>query len=1283
MLSDSFIMETSFCEADYDNDPEESCWIPSHFVGGIGAGQVNESKGRNSAADICPKIDDWDEVETLSSPVVTIDKARREVWKQGQQEIHAIRSKLKARMEQESSMDTGNKRDVAVFLFQVVFGPLSSIGSFFQTSLNIDAKVYCSFMTSFFSSCQWGAALSHLHNSTRIDGTGLMKLDEYNILWRKIAKIGSNKSNNQSVQPFWMGVGDVLNKELMTLFLPEDMDEFNFLVALDDDKMHYNIGSSTECMGLKEQRHVKANRTGFTAHTSAYAAVDVPIRIDMERENDNPQTCYERQMRALFGRGRGGLMPDLSNVTVASDRGYWQASLLFSFLLYCGANIIGTVKRNNWFPFTFDRKDEPGKAKNINCKGAKCVYYKKLKMKKVVSSAGAHREILAVAYRNGSGNNVSLAMSSLHRANWWDLSLANQSDSKWYFQDTTQFERSARCFESFRGSEDDKAEQIEAILENVETRTVSQLGTDWFLDRMFSMTSSTVDGAIRAAAPSVKPGDPIYDDFKKVLEYAGLENMLATEAAVENLEPEELQEEAEELQEQEPQQPQPQPDEPQHAEEAATTIPAVGTEENPPVDPASVFIQNADSSNIDNRDVLIVEAKAMSLQQVQAVLAKLNAPTTGSISKLKKDLEKWIKSEPASRPYSFMSRAQLHDQVKLRRLRSIANAKKDDLLRCLIEADSAPAPTIGQQGSTVEDSRYVSEDGLSVDPVLLAILKASYLKKQASTARSFTRKGQKMEQPLLGKLWDDSQKEGAQRLPKFASLFRPGLVANKAKPFVKDSADCIGVVDGSLEVLPIEVKARVATNTAVKEKLALQDNIGLEEYSVFERPYIKISSEDVKKWIPSDHESFQLLHHVFCYGAKRGLLLVGDNKKILCGFVVDFQEDLLRSWEKVVLFLYERGLKWAYESPFPEDLISKAVEVDQLATLKLDLHSVKTTLGLWRAFNVEPASHIKFPLPKCDKIIPYPHSFWNTVKGGSDTITKLIDTVEEQLGVRTPSSCTSARLMLLFVVAYQRALQVMTSKEDLEAYGTLYHFRHAASRRFPVFKVLDLIGDMFQEQSGKQAILALKGNEDVIFQDESSLNPTTPVMRRSRRQGAVDIQSKENWIPQVAHAITPGKGNKKGNAKPTTKSIAHSLRCEECIGLVPVARIEEPSKRGKVGPIRRRCDICKTQTNMFCLGCKRFLCMDKDRTDKMEEEGRAGALKFRQTKRDHITGKETHETFFATKSCYHFAHEHILDKIQGLRAEEPSYLTQTIDPEAAKAQKKLLELKRVVVSFAD
>lgn len=329
--------------------------------------------------------------------------------------------------------------------------------------------------------------------------------------------------------------------------------------------------------------------------------------------------------------------------------------------------------------------------------------------------------------------------------------------------------------------------------------------------------------------------------------------------------------------------------------------------------------------------------------------------------------------------------------------------------------------------------------------------------------------------------------------------------------------------------------------------------------------------------------------------------------------------------------------------------------------------------------NLDPASHIKFPLPKCDKVIPYQHAFWNTVKGGSDTITKLIDFAEEKLGVRTPSTCSTARLMLLMAVAYQRVLQIMTASGDLEIYGTLRHFRKAASNRFTVFNTLDKIVDQFAEFSDGQSLVELRQNLKVLFQDQDQEADglSSPQIRRSRRQVLVDVQSKDKRLPQVAHSMTPGRGKKK--MVPEEKELAHQLRCQECISLVVVARLEEVEPGKPPQPMRRRCDWCKTSTNMFCMGCKRWLCVDKDHSDKkVTENGMKppGALKFKQTKLNHKTREKKVETLYATKSCYHYAHEHVLDRVQGLRAEEPSFLTRHVDPLAAEQQSRLLHMQR-------
>ena len=103
---------------------------------------------------------------------------------------------------------------------------------------------------------------------------------------------------------------------------------------------------------------------------------------------------------------------DLQNVEVASDRGYMTPSLVFLYLLACGAHIIGTVKRALCWPFTYDQNVKPNdKQTVVKSKGAPTLFLKNVK------STG--RTVTASAFQNGS-DSVSTTVSSLHQNFHWE-----------------------------------------------------------------------------------------------------------------------------------------------------------------------------------------------------------------------------------------------------------------------------------------------------------------------------------------------------------------------------------------------------------------------------------------------------------------------------------------------------------------------------------------------------------------------------------------------------------------------------------------------------------------------------------------------------------------------------------------------------------------------------------------------------------------------------------------------------------------------------------------------
>ena len=54
------------------------------------------------------------------------------------------------------------------------------------------------------------------------------------------------------------------------------------------------------------------------------------------------------------------------------------------------------------------------------------------------------------------------------------------------------------------------------LLDEIDPRTVQDRGIKWSVDCMFSLTKSTSDKAIRAAAMIVSDDDGVHDDFESV-----------------------------------------------------------------------------------------------------------------------------------------------------------------------------------------------------------------------------------------------------------------------------------------------------------------------------------------------------------------------------------------------------------------------------------------------------------------------------------------------------------------------------------------------------------------------------------------------------------------------------------------------------------------------------------------------------------------------------------------------------------------------------------------------
>lgn len=145
-----------------------------------------------------------------------------------------------------------------------------------------------------------------------------------------------------------------------------------------------------------------------------------------------------------------------------------------------------------------------------------------------------------------------------------------------------------------------------------------------------------------------------------------------------------------------------------------------------------------------------------------------------------------------------------------------------------------------------------------------------------------------------------------------------------------------------------------------------------------------------------------------------------------------------------------------------------------------------TWYHVWRKLNI--GSGVKFPIPKCNKLIPYEHAFWNVAKGGSDTMTKLFWNCQAKIPIQLPQSTLVARLLLVYATSYHRLLQFSSRGKDFDDYPTLQHFRNAANKRYPFHKSVNRLCqslDVLARTDEPDAAVAPAGNTVTFLQQNA------------------------------------------------------------------------------------------------------------------------------------------------------------------------------------------------------
>jgi len=68
-------------------------------------------------------------------------------------------------------------------------------------------------------------------------------------------------------------------------------------------------------------------------------------------------------------------------------------------------------------------------------------------------------------------------------------------------------------------------------------------------------------------------------------------------------------------------------------------------------------------------------------------------------------------------------------------------------------------------------------------------------------------------------------------------------------------------------------------------------------------------------------------------------------------------------------------------------------------------------------------------------------SYWNSLKGGGDTATKLLDDCQDRVSKRTDTLVSCARLLLQMGIQFHRLHHIVTNSKPVKEYGSISPYR--------------------------------------------------------------------------------------------------------------------------------------------------------------------------------------------------------------------------------------------------
>lgn len=447
--------------------------------------------------------------------------------------------------------------------------------------------------------------------------------------------------------------------------------------------------------------------------------------------------------------------------------------------------------QSEWFPLTYGHANYdpfPAAPSNIPKEGYRDAFHLQTKWK----GKFQQKKLNALAFRSGTGTSVALSFSTMSSELHWDLVPKKDKDLKWYLDTSlTDHQRFMKGFDVLVG---ETTNQIESsLLALVMPRSCGAAGQgskEWFLDRMFSGTSSQIHSLLEAAAPLLLSSQDTDDEIKNALldvaAYANQESVLSSpEPEPEPPEPDPVPEEEEEEEKNN--------DEEQQKSEAQET--------------AEHWIETLTNASIQNSDdEFLRELPSIDNTTLSWMVFLLSKPdaafkVTTKTSNLNK-LRTWIKSPTEHRHLAMLSKNVLLEIAKEKKKKISGQNNKAKIIEKILEGNNNRS----QQQNNNSNGNNTNNTNNSPDLApLVAIFRQSFLRPHhQKSERTAAKIGQRNEEKFLSEfceLYNNRELNSPDFLLPLPLkvAYRPGLVAKRGwdNSFVKDSADGVLVFEKS------------------------------------------------------------------------------------------------------------------------------------------------------------------------------------------------------------------------------------------------------------------------------------------------------------------------------------------------------------------------------------------------------------------------------------------------------------------------------------------------------